>query len=174
MRTKGLKFVFFCLSAALFSGCWWYSFSGTSIPPSVRTIAIAYIDNKAPRVNPALSNLMTEQLKDKFTKLTRLEIVDAYDDNWDLKIEGNITGYDSQSIAVTANEVAAMERLTVTVKMSFQNKADPSQNFENKQFAKFSDYPSTKTLDEVESGLIQQIVEELIEEIFNAAVASNW
>ena len=173
---KGSTFVLgatLCLFAALLTGCWWYSFTGTSIPPSVRSIHIGYIDNKAPLVNPALSNLITEQLKDKFTRLTKLRIVDEYDD-WDLKIEGEITGYGTQSIAVTASEVAAMDRLTITVKISFENTADPSQSFENKQFSKFSDYSSSRSLSEVESSLVSEILEQLVEEIFNAAVASNW
>ena len=161
------------LSAALPSGCWWYSFSGTSLPASVKSIYISYVDNKAPLVNPALSSVVTEQLKDKFIKLTKLSLVDE-DEEWDLRMAGEITGYDTQSIAVTAEEMAAMQRLTITLKVSFENKQDPTQNFDNRQFSKFSDYPATKTLGEVESALVQEIVEQLVEEIFNAAVASNW
>jgi len=176
MKIKGLTFVFLAglaLSTALLSGCWWYSFSGISISPSVKTIYIGYIDNKAPLVNPALSSVVTEQLKDKFLKLTKLSLVDE-DEAWDLRMEGEITGYATQSIAVTAEEMASMQRLTITLKISFENKGDPSQSFDNKQFSKFSDYPATKTLAEVESSLAQEIVEQLVEDIFKAAVASNW
>ena len=161
------------LSSASICGCWWYSFSGTSLSASVKTIYIGYIDNKAPLVNPALSMVVTEQFKDKFLKLTKLSLVNE-DEEWDLRIEGDITGYDTQSIAVTAEEMAAMQRLTITLKISFENKQDPSQNFSSRQFSKFSDYPATKTLVEVESSLVPEIVEQLIEEIFNAAVAGNW
>ncbi|MCL1973663.1 MAG: LPS assembly lipoprotein LptE [Bacteroidetes bacterium] len=176
MKRKRLTFVFWgglLLSASLLHGCWWYSFSNASLPPSLKTIYIGYIDNKAPLVNPALSSVVTEQLKDKFVKLTKLSLVDE-DDDWDLKIEGEITDYDTKSIAVTAEEMASMQRLTVTVKISFENKQDPSQSFSSKQFSKFSDYPATKSLSEVESSLVPEIVEQLVEEIFNAAVASNW
>ncbi|MCL2502123.1 MAG: LPS assembly lipoprotein LptE [Bacteroidales bacterium] len=161
------------LSAALLSGCWWYSFSGISLPASVQTIYVGYIDNRAPLVNPALSNIVTEQLKDKFLKLTRLSLVDE-DDDWDLRMEGEITDYETRSIAVTAEEVATMQRLTITLRITFENKEDPSQSFDNRQFSKFSDYPATRTLGDVESTLVPEIVEQLIEEIFNAAVAGNW
>ena len=81
-----------------------YSFSGTSIQADVKTIAIPYVEYKALRVNPSLSNSLTEALKDKFRKLTRLEQVEM---NGDLELVCEITGYDVKATAVTANEVAA-------------------------------------------------------------------
>ena len=48
-----------------------YSFSGTSIQPDVKSVTINYFDYTALRVNPSLSNDLTEALKDKFRKMTR-------------------------------------------------------------------------------------------------------
>ena len=99
-----------------------YSFSGTSIQADVKTITIPYVEYKALRVNPSLSNDLTEALKDKFRKLTRLEQVEM---NGDLELVCEVTGYDVKATAVTANEVAAQNRLTVTVKVEFSNKNTP-------------------------------------------------
>ena len=64
------------LLVVLVSSCGIYSFTGTSIQPDVYSITINYFEYKALRVNPSLSNDLTEAMKDKFRKLTRLEQVD--------------------------------------------------------------------------------------------------
>ena len=112
------RFLPLMIAAALLSSCGIYSFSGTSIQPDVKTIHIPYVEYKALTVNPSLSNQMTEALKDKFRKLTRLEEVDV---DADLDLVCEITGYDVRATAVTAQEVAAQNRLTVTVKAVFTN-----------------------------------------------------
>lgn len=156
-------------SALLLSGCGIYSFSGTSIQPDVKTVTIDLFEYTALKVNPTLSNELTEALKDKFRKMTRLEQVDS---DGDLEIEGAITGYDVRSMAVTANETAAQSRLTVSVKIIFTNRKYPDEDFE-KSFSAYSDYDSLQSLDAVESSLCEEIVEKLCEDILNATVA-NW
>ena len=146
-----------------------YTFSGTSIKEDVKSVMVAKIDNKAMRINPALSNQLTEALKDKYRKLTKLSVEP---NDGDLIVEGEITSYETTSLAVTANEVASINRLTVTVKIRFTNKKYPKEDFE-RSFAEFEDYPSTSTLDQVEASLIDSIIEKMTESIFNATVA-NW
>ena len=150
--------------------CGIYSFTGTSIQPDVKTVTINYFEYKALKVNPTLSNSMTESLKDKFRKMTRLEQVDM---DGDLEITGSVTGYDVRAMAVTANEVAAQNRLTVTVRIDFANRKYPEDDFQNKSFSAYADYDSTQSLDAVESTLCDEIIEKLCEDIFNATVA-NW
>ena len=157
------------LSALLLSGCGIYSFSGTSIQPDVKTVTIDYFEYPALKVNPSLSNDLTESLKDKFRKMTRLEHVDM---DGDLEIAGTVTGYDVRAMAVTANEVAAQNRLTVTVKIVYTNRKYPEEDFE-KSFSAYGDYDSTQSLDAVEATLCEEIVKQLCEDILNATVA-NW
>lgn len=157
------------LSLPLFHSCGIYSFSGTSIQPDVKTVSIDLFEYKALRVNPSLSTDLTEGLKDKFRKMTKLEQVE-YDG--DLQIEGSITGYDSRATAVTADEVAAKNRLTVTIQVVFTNVKYPEEDFE-KSFSAYSDYDSTNSLDAVEGTLCEDIIEQLCELVLNATVA-NW
>lgn len=166
---KGIKTWLLCLSAALAVSCGVYSFTGTSIQPDVHTVNVHYFDYKALRVNPALSNMLTEAMRDKFQKLTRLEQVE---DEGDLDLAAEVTGYDVKATAVTANEVAAQNRLTVTVKVYFTNRKHPEDNFE-KSFSAYADYDSMNALDAVENSLCEEIVDKLVEDIFNASVA-NW
>jgi hypothetical protein len=52
------------------------------------------------------------------------------------------------------------------------NQKDPKANFETK-FQAYEDYSSDKGLDAVEGELVPQILEKLIEDIFNRSVV-NW
>ncbi len=158
------------IAALALSGCGIYSFSGTSIQPDVNSITIGFFEYKAQRVNPTLANDMTEELKNKFRRLTRLE---QMDEDGDLEITGAITGYDVVASAITANETAAQNRLTISVSVSFSNRKYPEDNFENKSFSAYAEYDSSNSLDAVEASLCAEITEKIIEDIFNATVA-QW
>ena len=158
------------LSALVLSACGIYSFSGTSIQNDVNTINIDYFENRAQKVNPSLSNDLTEALRTRFRRMTRLEQVEQ---DGDMEITGAITGYNVAPAAVTANEVAARNRLTVTVKVNFMNRKYPEDDFSDKTFSAYSEYDSTNSLDAVESSLCTEIIDQIIEDIFNATVA-QW
>lgn len=150
--------------------CGIYSFTGTSIQPDVKTVTINYFEYKALKVNPSLSNDLTTALQDKFLKLTRLEQVDM---DGDIEIVGAITGYDVKAAAITANEQAAQNRLTVTVKISFVNRKYPEDDFDDKSFSAYADFDAMTALDAVEASLCEEIIEQLCDDMFNATVA-NW
>ncbi len=150
--------------------CGIYSFSGTSIQPDVNTITIGYFEYRALKVNPSLSNDLTEAIRTRFRRMTRLEQVDT---DGDLEITGEVTGYTVAASAVAAGDVASKNRLTITVKVNFTNRKYPEDNFEDKNFSGYADYDSTLSLDAVEASLTTEIVDKLVEDIFNATVA-QW
>ena len=158
------------VTALIVHSCGIYSFTGTSIQPEVKTVTINYFEYKALKVNPSLSNMLTEAMQDKFLKLTKLEQVDI---DGDLEIIGAVTGYDVKATAVTASETVAQNRLTVSVKVSFVNRKFPEDNFEDKSFSAYQDFDAMQSLESVEATLCEDIVEQLCEDIFNATVA-NW
>ena len=161
-----------CLSLLLplLSGCKVsYSFSGTSIQADVKTICIEPVVNKATKINPSLANQLTEELNDKYRKLTRL---DQVTEDGDLNLVVTIESYDVRATAVTAEEVAAMNRLTVTCKVVFTNVLHTEDNLEQ-SFAAYEDYDSNNSLDMVENQLCETIVKKLVDDIFNATVA-QW
>jgi len=149
-----------------------YSFTGASISPNVKTVSIAYIPNNASLVVPTLSRTFTDALRNYFTSQTNLVLVDR---NGDLNLDGTITQYAVQPVAIQGNETAAMNRLTIQVNIKLSNKSDktdPKQNWEN-SFSRYRDYPSTYNLSSVQEGLIAEITEDLVQDIFNKAVV-NW
>ncbi|MBR1510767.1 MAG: LptE family protein [Bacteroidales bacterium] len=164
-----MKRIALILTAVLATACGIYSFTGTSIQADVKTITIPYVEYKALRVNPSLSNDLTEALKDKFRKLTRLDEVDM---DGDLELVCEVTGYDVKATAITADEQAAQNRLTVTVKVEFSNHKYPEDDV-SKSFSAYEDFDAMQSLDAVEGTLCETIIEKLVEDIFNATVA-QW
>lgn len=158
------------IAAFLVQSCGIYSFTGTSIQPEVKTVTIPFFEYKALKVNPSLSNLLTEALQEKFRRFTRLELVE---EEGDMEIAGAVVGYDVRATAITASEQAAQNRLTVSVKISFTNRKFPEEDFADKSFSAYADFDATQTLDAVESTLCDEIIEKLCEDIFNGTVA-NW
>lgn len=171
MNRLGLSLALAVLLPVLFllCSCGIYSFSGTSIQPDIKTVTIGLFEYKALRVNPTLSTDLTEGLKDTFRKMTRLEQVDM---DGDLEIAGSVTGYDIRSMGVTATEIASKNRLTVSISITFTNKKYPEEDFE-KSFSAYGDYDSTMSLDAVEAGLCEDIIDQLCDLVLNATVA-NW
>ncbi|MFI3292122.1 MAG: LPS assembly lipoprotein LptE [Rikenellaceae bacterium] len=149
-----------------------YTLSGASIPPDAKTYSVAYFPNNATMVAPILSSTLTDALKEYFSNRTRLT---AVSEGGDFAFEGEITSYTSTTSSVSSsstNDYGALNRLTITVKVNFTNAIDEAASF-NKTFSAFSDYESTKLLTEVEGDLIPEIVDQIVDDIFQAA-ASNW
>lgn len=151
------------------AGCGVYSFTGASIPPEAKTISIVYFVNNAQFVEPSLSQSLTDALRDRFQSQTSLVFVK---DGGDLQLEGSITEYSTRPVAIQGDETAALNRLSISVKVRYTNLIDPTKDFET-TFTRFEDYPSDQDLSAVKDDLISQIDEALVDDIFNKAVV-NW
>ncbi|MDR0420820.1 MAG: LPS assembly lipoprotein LptE [Prevotellaceae bacterium] len=150
------------------TSCGIYSFTGASYG-AAKTVSIDYFQNIAPIVIPTLSNTFTEALKEKFVKQTPLTLITK---DADLSFEGEIRDYSVSSIAVTAEEIASQNRLTIRIHVKFTNKLDEKWSFD-RDFSAYEDFDSAQSLNSVQDNLIKLIVDKLIEDIFNASVA-NW
>ncbi len=157
------------LTMLFFSGCGIYSFTGASIPPEAKTVSISYFPNKAPLIEPTLSQTFTNTLRDQFAAQTNLTMVDK---DGDLALEGEIVDYKTTPVAIQGNQTSAMNRLSITVNVRFTNRFDPNKDFEMK-FTQFIDYLSTDDFNSVKEKLIDQITKDLSDNIFNKAVV-NW
>ena len=166
------RILVYLAAAALLCGCGIsikYSLSGASIPPDAKTFSVAYFPNNATMVSPILSSTLTEALVDIFSRRTRLQQVE---EGGDFAFEGEISNYTSVTAAVSSDDYALLNRLTITVKVRFTNALDESMSF-NRTFTAYEDYDSTQLLTEVEGRLIPEIVDKLVTDIFMAS-ASNW
>ena len=157
------------MTSILISSCGIYSFNGASISKNTKTITIKYFKNNASTIQPTLSQVITEKLKDYFTQQTNLSI---NDNDGDLKFSGEITKYEIKPMAIQSNEVAGKNRLTIAVKVDFTNIYENEYNFSH-TFSRYRDYESSQNFSEIEEILIEEISNELIEDIFNKSVV-NW
>ncbi len=146
-----------------------YSFTGASIPPGAKTLSVATFPNNASTVNPQLSQKLTEGLRQMFSSQTPLTVTTA---DGDLQVEGQIIGYDARAAALSSNDEVSTNRLTITIKVRFTNSIDPEANFEQ-QFSRYRDYPASKDFSAVENSLVDEIVTDLCEDVFNKSVV-NW
>ncbi len=153
----------------MLGSCRIYSFTGASIPPGARTFSVFTFPNNAPLVNPVLGKVFTDALQDKFMRQTNLRLVPSAGH---LHFEGSITDYAVTPVAITGNDQAALNRLTISVRVIFENELQPESNFE-RTFSRHLDFDSQRTLTEVEDDLVRGIVNTIVDDIFNQAVV-NW
>jgi len=160
------KYIFIILATIATSCSVKYSFTGASISPDVKTVAVATFPNRSP-FEPTFGDRLSEALRNRFMSQTRL---DLRPDDGDLYFEGEVSSFVISAEAITGNDIAAQNRLTITIRVKFSNKIDPTQDFD-KSFTQYESYPSSNS--EPPTSVIENILDKLVEDIFNASVA-NW
>ncbi|WP_298653078.1 LptE family protein [uncultured Proteiniphilum sp.] len=147
-----------------------YSFRTASIDYDLtKTLQIAHFVNQAPLVYPPLEQRFNEEMKDMFTRNTRLQLVNQ---NGDMEIEGEIVGYELTPMAVQEDAFASETRLTMTVRMRFRNNKIDAPEIEERISANRT-FPSNTVFDSVQDQLINELIDEIVDQIFNATMA-NW
>lgn len=164
-----MKLILTILLSISLTSCGIYSFTGASIPTDAKTISVDYFSNKAATVQPSLSQVFTERLKDMFLEQTNLSLSE---NESDLSFSGYISKYQIKPMAIKANETAGQNRLTIAVKVTYNNSLDSENNFEH-TFSRYRDYDSEQNISDIENTLIEEITNELAEDVFNKAFV-NW
>ena len=146
-----------------------YSFTGANLSPQIKTYSVYYFPNRARLINPTLSQNFTEDLREKLRRQTSLN---ELAENGDIEFEGQITGYEVRPMSIQKDDLAAKNRLTISVKLKYTNNKTPDENFD-KNFSAYEDFDSNLSISDVEDELTTLIIQKLTEDIFNATIA-NW
>lgn len=147
-----------------------YTFRTASIDYDLtKTLAIGHFVNQAPLVYPPLEQRFNEEIKDIFTRNTKLQLVNQ---NGDMEIEGEIVGYELTPMAVQEDAFASETKLTMTVIMRFRNNKTDAPEMEERISANRT-FPSNTMFDSVQDQLISELIDEIIDQIFNSTMA-NW
>jgi len=156
--------------ALMFShlSCGIYSFTGASVSPEVETFSVATFEDNLLE-NPNLRQILTEDLIDRLSSSTNLSPV-SFDG--DIQFEGQVTRYSVRPVANTTASTASESELVIDVKIKFTNEAEPDKSFES-QFSDFARFDMSQNFNDVESVLVEEINERLIDKIFNKALV-NW
>ncbi|MBI3142163.1 MAG: LptE family protein [Bacteroidetes bacterium] len=167
MTTHWLSHIRFFALLAFLSACGIYRFNDFQTD-GAQTIAIHYFDNKAPIVVPSLGQVFTQALKDKYRSESPLTVTSGQGD-WDLS--GYISRYQTTFLAVQQDQ-PSRTRLSLSVHVVFVNSLLESKGFE-RDFEQFVDFDSDKELSQIESGLIEELSEKIVVDIYNATI-NNW
>ena len=148
-----------------------YKFNGSSINyDKVKTISFENFPNRsAAFVWGPMESMFNTALQDKYMQQTRLKQVRQ---NGDLQLSGEITNYDAYNKGVGSDGYSTMAELKMTVNVRFVNNTNHAEDFEQ-QVSASREYNSTQQLSAVQEDLVNQMIDEIVEQIFNATVA-NW
>jgi Lipopolysaccharide-assembly len=164
-----LRFLLFVFCCVLFENCGIYSFSGTTLSPDIKSVTVLNFVMAASGGPANLSLQFNEKMKEYYQRNTSLKLLPS---NGDMILEGSISGYEVTPAAPTSQDQAALNRLTVTIQVKFTNNKDETKNFDQ-SFSFFKDFPQNQTLSQVESRLIPQILDQIVQDIFNKS-AGDW
>lgn len=175
-RTLRFALLIFLASFALTLGNSCYSFTGSSLSPETKTIQIKEFPNNAPLMNPNLAQQFSVAIQNRFLQRTTLK---GSSENPDILIEGEITDYlispTTISTAVNApggTVQAAQNKLTIVVKVHYENKVEPDKSFD-RTYSDEAVFSSDLDINAIEASQVKLVNERIINKIFNDIVA-NW
>ncbi|MEE1121720.1 MAG: LptE family protein [Prevotella sp.] len=168
---KKLIYILVCVLTLTVASCSVsYKFNMSSIDyTKVKTIQIADFPIRSSYVWGPMGPMFNNKLKEQFADHTKLSQVKR---NGDLKIEGEITNYSQRNKSVSAEGYSAQTELSITVNVRFTNNTNHQEDFEQ-QFTATASYETTQSLASVQEQLVTEMIEDIVDQIFNATVA-NW
>lgn len=150
-----------------------YSMSGAST--IAETIQVEEFFNNTDLGPANLGATFTNRLKDYYQQNSSLRVIK---ENGQLVIEGMITTYQITQLAPVSGganqaDVAALTRLTIGVKVNYTDTLEPKNNFKDRTFSFYADFPNTQDLSSVQENLERKIMNQIFIDLFNATLA-NW
>lgn len=159
----------------LWSSC--YSFTNVNLDSRYQTVEIRNFINNAPLVNPNLAQQFSTEIQNRFLQRTTLK---GTTDRPHILVEGEITDYTISPTTITSSTVetsagtiqAAQNKLTITVKVHYENAIEPEKGFDRT----YSDevvFSSDLDINQIEATQVKIVNERIINKIFNDIVA-DW
>jgi hypothetical protein len=134
-----------------------------------KTYSVSAFELITPLASASSALSLTEELRDRIQRQSTLRLVNA---EGELQFAADITVWDVKPVNVQGDETAASNRLTVGLRLSYENTIVPDLSFE-RTFTRFADYTSDQDLLQIEEDLVDEIGEQLSQDVFNATLG-NW
>ncbi|MEM7161039.1 MAG: LPS assembly lipoprotein LptE [Bacteroidota bacterium] len=164
-----MKYLYVFAALSFLSSCGVYSFTGVTIPAEAETFSVQYFRVNAPLADPNYGQLLTEGLKDLILQQSRLDLTKT---EGDLQFDGYVKEYRVNTSAATGEETASLNRLTISIVVTYENVFNEEDNFEQ-TFTRFVDFNANEEFDSIEEGLIEEINDQLLQDIFDKSLG-NW
>jgi len=171
MRFNRLATIYLlALVPVVISHCGYYSFSGSSLPANIRTIAIPMFENRTTEFG--VREDITDALINEFTQDNTLKVVDQR--SADSIIEGTIINIREQAGAYNQQEQVKEIRIYVNVQAKFEDLKNNKVIWEEQitQWGTYSpDSPSGEN--STRQDAIGEAIGKIVTDIFNKTI-SGW
>jgi outer membrane lipopolysaccharide assembly protein LptE/RlpB len=154
------------------SGCGFYSFTGTTISPDIKSISIQNFENSSGEGPANLTQLVTNNFSDYYRRNTNLIVRQS---EGDLQLAGQIVSFTYSPASIQREgdqDLAALNRLTLSVQVRFVNTKQPEKDFD-RAFTISQDFPQNVDITQLSNAQIEQLTERLVIDVFNKTVA-DW
>ena len=161
----------FVLAVVILAACTVsYKFTGTNIDyTKTKTISIDKFPIRANYVWSPMESMFYNTITDAFAQKTKLSVIKR---NGDLQLAGEIVEYSQTNKSISSDGYSAQVQLKITVNVRFVNTIRHEEDFEQR-FSATTDYDSSQQLTAVQEQLVQEMIDDIVDQIFNATVA-NW
>lgn len=147
-----------------------YKFNGSSINyDKVKSISIDKFPIRSAYVWSPMESMFYNTLTDAFAQKTKLQVLKR---NGDMQLAGEIVEYSQTNKSIAADGFSAQTQLKITVNVRFTNNTNHEEDFEQR-FSATAEYDSKQQLNAVQEELVQQMINDIVDQIFNSSVA-NW
>ena len=164
----------YLIPVLMLGSCWPVSISlkdKGSMPEEWKTFSVNVLENKAPNAPLGYPSNLTEKVKDGIQNSTRLQL-NTGNGNGEININGKVIGYSVSPIALQQGDNAAKNRLTISTQFSIFI-SEPEENIMKLTSTRFVDYDSNLDLTSVESQLLEEIDQQIVQDVINKLL-SNW
>lgn len=146
---------------------------GTTSNITANTVLIPIAENLAAQGPTNLSINFTEKVRDYYQTNSKLTVNSTQAS--DLELYVTVSDYFSRQVQNTAVEggAATQMELVVNVKIRFVDNDTPTNTIESKAFSQKLVYSSSLTLAQAETEILPDILDLLVQDIFNETVA-RW
>lgn len=147
-----------------------YKLSGTSIDyTKTKSISMDKFPIRSNYVWSPMEAMFYNSLSDAYARKTKLTVLKR---DGDLQLAGEIVEYSQTNKSISSEGYSAQVQLKMTVNVRFTNTKNHDEDFEQR-FSATTEYESTMQLVNVQDQLVQEMIDNIVDQIFNATVA-NW
>lgn len=155
----------------IFAGCAGcpYSFTGASVPPHLKSLAVPFAEDKSGSAEPGLRENFSTGLLNKFIEDNSFTITDRT--QADAVVECVITQFTDAPAVVNPGESVAARRVTISVQVRYRDLVKKITIYE-KQFSNYGDYASADGV-AGKSSAIETALDRITDDILLETV-SGW
>ena len=145
-----------------------YKFSGTSIDyTKTKSISLDKFPIRANYVWSPMESMFYNTISDAYAQKTKLKVLKR---DGDLQLAGEIVEYSQTNKSVGSDGYSTQMQLKMVVNVRFVNTKKHEEDFEQR-FSATAEYDSSKQLAAVQEELVQEMIDDIVDQIFNATVA---